>query len=285
MQPGFQTFIPVLPVLKKYISYFYTDVQEDPAFHRKYTFFPHVNTTLSFYRNAAFSEGPEHNTVVSNDKFPLLQVLTRQRKATTVVQEGPISKIGIVFHPLGLNHFVNENYDSLARGEVQHFIPGNQLLWAEQITQCFRFADSSNCIAHLEKFLASLYQPRDYHTLYKVLQDLNDAQSDLSIKQVAGKNFINHRKMNRDFIRELAITPELYKMIARFRYAVQQRIQQEGPDRLTSLAYESGYLDQSYMIRSFKKLTGLTPAAFFREGKHIGIADTFWKFHNTKNVV
>lgn len=285
MPAGFQTYIPVHALLKKHIAYFYTDVQEDTHFHRKYSFFPHVNTTLTFYKHATFAQSDSHNTVNSAKELPLLKLLTRQQHVTTVVQQGPIHKIGIVFSPLGLNHFIQEPYQSLATNEVQYFEPANDPEWSRQITACFENGDWGNAIQELEVFLTSLYRPKTYDELYRILEALNDPHNTFSIHEVAGQHFINHRKLNRDFKKELSITPEHYRMIARFRYAVQQKILHEHSGNLTSIAYESGYLDQSYMIRSFKKLTGLSPAAFFKEGKHLGMADTFWRIHNTKNVV
>ena len=285
MPSGFQTYIPNHALLKKHISYFYTDVQEDARFHRRYSFFPHVNTTLTFYKHAVFTQGDLHNTVDSAEGLPLLKLLTRQQRVTTVVQQGPIHKIGIVFSPLGLNHFIRETYQSLAADEVQYFQPVNDDDWNKQITACFQSGNWDNAIQQLEAFLVSLYQHKPYDELYRILEAFNDPQNTFSIREIAAQHFINHRKLNRDFKKELSITPEHYRMIARFRYAVQQKIVHEHNGNLTSIAYESGYLDQSYMIRSFKKLTGLSPAAFFKEGKHLGMADTFWRIHNTKNVV
>ncbi|WP_051268461.1 helix-turn-helix domain-containing protein [Terrimonas ferruginea] len=284
MQSLFETYLPASPILRQYIAYFYVDVQEDKKFYRKFSFFPHINTTLSFYKHASLKTG-EVSQVESAAGKPLLKLLTRQHRVTTVVQTGPVYKIGIVFLPLGLNHFIRQTYGDLAPEEVQEFNPANAKEWTDQINSSFACRDPREGIQQLEVFLLSVYQRREYGVLEKILRDLNDPHNANTIREVAESHYINHRKLNRDFKKELGITPEYYKMIARFRHAVDLRIMHDKQGPLTTIAYESGYLDQSYMIRSFKKLTGLSPSAFFREGKHLGIGDTFWKFHNTKNVV
>lgn len=284
MESFFETYLPVSPILRQYIAYFYVDVQEEKNFYRKFSFFPHINTTLSFYKHASLLTG-DVNKVESGAGKPLLKLLTRQQRVTTVIQTGPVYKIGIVFLPLGLNHFIRETYADLAPEEIQDFNPANAEEWVEQINNSFACRDPRQGIEQMEAFLLSIYQQREYGGLEKILRVLNDPHNDQTIREIAESNYINHRKLNRDFRKELGITPEHYKMIARFRYAVDLRILHDKQGPLTTIAYESGYLDQSYMIRSFKKLTGLSPSAFFREGKHLGIGDTFWRFYNTKNVV
>lgn len=286
MAMEFKSFIPVNEILKRHIAYFYFDMAPDIDFHKEYSFFPHVNTTLTFYNKAAFSVRKDIYHIDHCGENSLLKLLTRQHQIKTVVQKGPLDKIGIVFHPLGLNHFIIEPYYSLAKEEVQYFTPVNNEQWNESISRCFNTADIDKRIQILEESLLSLlHTSKNYKSLYAVIGLLSNVEGSMSIQDIAAQNHINLRKLNRDFKRELAISPEMFRMISRFRYVVDQKILQNANKKLTVLTYEGGYFDQSYMIRTFKKLTGLTPLAFFKQVQQLGASGTFWKIHDTKNVV
>jgi len=281
---SFESFAPQNEILKKYIYYFYFDKSDDADYYKKFSYYPHVNTTLTFYKNAFLSvdSGISYFKYIKNDS--LIKMLTRQHSIRTVVHSGKLDKIGIVFHPLGFNHFINETYSTLAKKDVQHFLPSNNDLWNDAIMNCFSISESQKRIEMLENFLMSLYKPIEFKTLKPIIKILNDPHNILSIRQIASENQLCHRKLIRDFKRALCITPVMFRMITRFRYAVNQKILFNTEDNFTELGYESGYFDQSYMIKTFKKFTGLSPSDFFKSGSHLGMADTFWKLDKLKTV-
>ncbi len=280
----FKNFFPTDPLLKKHIHYFYFDSNPDIDFQRRYSFFPHVKTTLSFYKEAQLSTTGAETQITHSPGAPLLKILTQQRSVKTVVQKGPIKKIGIVFNPLGLNYFIDENYSDICSKETQLFHCNLDQGWSEALNNCFSLTNYDDILAVLESFLVSLYRPRQYEQLDAVIHHLT-ALNEMSIEEIARQNHLSHRSLNREFLKHLALSPELFRMILRFRYAVDKKILHQGKLKYTELAYESGYPDQSYMIRSFKKLTGQTPSQFFKSGVHLGNADTFWKLHTTNIVV
>jgi len=281
---NFSSFIPNNDLLKKYVAYFYFSRNDDPQGERKYSFFPHVNTTLSFYTRARLTETDDFMHITHQPHDPFLKILTRQHRIKTVVQTGPVDKIGIVFLPLGLNHFIRESYGSIAGREVQLFQPAADS-WDALLSSCYSITDQERRLELLENFLLSQFHPLDLHPLYRIMHELANVVDQASIQEIAERNHMSPRKLNRDFQKELAITPETFRMISRFRYAIDQKTQVKAKTKLTQLTHDSGYFDQSYMIRSFRKLTGRTPSAFFKECELLGDYGTFWKIHNTKNVV
>jgi AraC-like DNA-binding protein len=284
MAPSFHSYLPENSLLKKYIHYFYTDSSSDNSHYKKYSFFPHIFTTLSFYYNARVpvcSETPFK--IVHENNRRIIKVLTNHHSTKTVEQKGEIDKIAIVFKPLGLNHFLREPFCTIAKEEIQLFEPVGNSAWNTCLEGCFSLPGPAERIRRLENFLLSLYLPKQLDVLYRIMDDLTNFDQLLPISEIAKKHYVSYRTLNRHFLREFAHTPETFRTIARFRHAVNQKIILQSKSSLTGIACESGYLDQSYMIKTFKKLTGLTPTAFFNQGLHLGIADTFWKIHALKN--
>jgi len=275
MEARFRCYVPQNELLRKYISYFYTDYCENENYTGKYSFYPHIFTTLSFYKQSSMSL-TDDQPIYHDPHQPLLKLLTHQHSIQTVSQRGKIDKIGIVFYPLGLNHFVTDPYCKIAPDEKQIFNPENTRLWDEKLIQIFCENEVEVRMKQLEGFLVNIYRPRNYDTMYSVLKTLNDVGNLKSIPEIAKDHHMSHRSLNRLFQREMGISPEKYRMIARFRFAVNERILSNRDSMLTEIAYDSGYLDQPYMIKCFRKLTGLSPRAFFEGGTHIGLKDTFW---------
>lgn len=276
MPVTFRSYFPSHPLLRKYVHYFYFDTAVENDFYRQYSFFPHIKTTLSFYRHAHLTQEGDTIKISGHPGAPLLKVLTRQHTVKTIVQQGRIEKTGIVFYPLGLNHFISGSYGALAKQEVQAFTDAGQQ-WNDTLALCFSLADDSARVAALEQLLQALYRPQAYDHLYAVIAALSEPGNLLSIDDISHQYGLSHRSLNREFNKHLGLSPELFRMITRFRYTVEQKLNGDNKENLTSLTYKAGYSDQSYMVRCFKKLTGKTPLQFFKSGTHLGMADTFWQ--------
>jgi len=285
MNSEFQSFSPRNEELKKNIAYFYFDKSENHLFEKKYSFFPHTHTTLTFYKKASITENDGLYNINHSCDENMLMLLTRQQSIKTVLQKGLLDKIGIVFYATGLNHFLKEPYCSLAKQEVQIFSPVNEREWRETVTQCFSASNNAQRQEIMESFLCRLFKPKNFHTLYKVIEILSDVSNTQTIKNIAQSVYISPRKLNRDFKKELAITPEMFRVISRFRHIVNEKAVLGGSKRFTELAHESGYFDQATLTKTFRRFTTLSPKDFFRKCYPIGQNGTVWHFHDTKNVV
>jgi len=63
------------------------------------------------------------------------------------------------------------------------------------------------------------------------------------------------------FEKTVGLTPKRYARVLRFN-ALIQRIAQHRPTDWAQTAVEAGYADQSHLIHEFKRLAGITPAAY-----------------------
>ncbi len=72
---------------------------------------------------------------------------------------------------------------------------------------------------------------------------------------------ISERTFQRLFETHVGITPRLFSRICQFNAAFQQLNQQQFA-KLSDVAYEHDFADQSHFIRAFKEFTGLTPKEY-----------------------
>jgi len=74
---------------------------------------------------------------------------------------------------------------------------------------------------------------------------------------------ISERTLHRRFEQNIGVVPKVFASICRFRSAF-HAFETGKFDKLSDLAFEFGYADQSHFIRSFKSFTGQTPRALLR---------------------
>ena len=74
---------------------------------------------------------------------------------------------------------------------------------------------------------------------------------------------MSERGLQRLFEANIGLTPRMYGRICQFDAAFRQ-LEANHYTRLSDIAYEQGYADQSHFIRAFKEFTGLTPREYIR---------------------
>jgi len=83
----------------------------------------------------------------------------------------------------------------------------------------------------------------------------------LSLKNLQQTLNQSERTFQRKFEQCIGIPPRLFSKISQFQSALGQ-LRNGNFFKLSDVAYDNGYADQSHFIRDFKKFTGLSPLAF-----------------------
>jgi AraC-like DNA-binding protein len=76
---------------------------------------------------------------------------------------------------------------------------------------------------------------------------------------------ITEKTFRRTFEKNIGIAPNLYRRICQFNAAFQQ-LNDRGYKKLSDIAFQHGYADQSHYIRSFKEFTTITPKEYLNFG-------------------
>ncbi|MES2807732.1 MAG: helix-turn-helix domain-containing protein [Bacteroidota bacterium] len=72
---------------------------------------------------------------------------------------------------------------------------------------------------------------------------------------------VTERTFQRTFEKNVGIAPNMYRRICQFNSAF-QKLNNSRNSKLTDIAFEFGYADQSHYIRAFKEFTNLTPKQY-----------------------
>ena len=85
------------------------------------------------------------------------------------------------------------------------------------------------------------------------------------LSAILNKLDLNERTFQRTFKKYVGVTPNQYRRICQFQVSFDQ-LRGKGFNKLTDVAYDNGFADQSHFIRSFKEFTQTTPNDYLRSG-------------------
>jgi AraC-like DNA-binding protein len=138
------------------------------------------------------------------------------------------------------------------------------LLPFENITRLLLYApDIQTCINIVEPFLLQLVSRS------LLLSGVTDMAVELliqqigtvSILQLAGNCNLSIRQLERNFVKEVGVSPKIYARMLRFQHLLQSRIVSPN-QKWSALAYDNDYFDQMHLVKEFKQFLGITPSAF-----------------------
>jgi AraC-like DNA-binding protein len=82
---------------------------------------------------------------------------------------------------------------------------------------------------------------------------------------------VNERTLERKFKTYTGISPKHFSGIVRLNASAKRMQRMAAEDRLTGIAYDSGYFDQAHFIREFRKFTGMTPHQYHAEVRPLAL--------------
>ena len=115
-----------------------------------------------------------------------------------------------------------------------------------------------NPVHYLNGFFNDRLQRRN-GLLQPVIDDIHQSKGQTSIREIAKRNFITVRQLERNFKMHIGITPKEYSNITRFQNALSKIKNSKQDKSLLDIAFECGYYDHSHLTNEIKRNTGLAP--------------------------
>jgi AraC-like DNA-binding protein len=179
--------------------------------------------------------------------------------------EQQASVMGVHFKPGGAFPFLGPSAGELAGTHVDL-----ETLWgrsAVELRERLRIAGTPGERFRLleEALTAHIFRPLERHGAVSLALDaFGRAEPGVTVRDVARRVGLSHRRFIHVFTAEVGLTPKLFCRVARFQ-RVLGLFNPEAPPDWAGLAATCGYFDQSHLIRDFRAFSGLSPTDYLRE--------------------
>ncbi|MCW8313714.1 helix-turn-helix transcriptional regulator [Sphingobacterium thalpophilum] len=118
-----------------------------------------------------------------------------------------------------------------------------------------------NPVGYLNEFFAHRLHPISA-SLESALKTIHQAQGQITIDEIAKRNFTSVRQLERKFKTHVGVSPKEYTRIIRFQNALSKIKEPNQRTSLLNIAFECGYYDHAHLTNDFKKHTGMSPSKF-----------------------
>ncbi len=267
---------PKEEVLKPYIKLYYFHSTEEKHFNQKITYYPNYTTTLNIYKNSKLTWDHFSRTHTFSEEKNYLSILVGKfNLSREIIMLGPFNKFSIVFHPLGLNQFVQE---PLSNFIAEHFSLVDP--FSEELTSLFPLLFSKESAESkrdsLDQFFLQKFNPFKEERLSQAVIHILEAEEPLRVSQMAQRIGISRKTLLRLFQKHLSYSVEEYLSVVKFRKALIQYQQKEEKPNLIEVAYDQNYYDQADFNRQIKFRSGQSPRQLFKE-LHTIQKGLYWK--------
>lgn len=180
---------------------------------------------------------------------------------TRIISPATFSSIGVYFYPHALKSIFGMDANALTNDCLDLDLFCNDHRLTERLQNApdvyARAGILSECLwAQVCRNRHSL-QAATRHALQRIIQ----AQGNISMKDLRQELQLSERTLERRFQEAIGLSPMLFGRICRFQASL-NRLRAQSYDKLSDIAFEHEYADQSHFIRNFKEFTGLTPFQF-----------------------
>lgn len=202
----------------------------------------------------------------SNNHFMphlLLHGLTTNHSEKKV--KGNFRNISIHFKPSALKSVFGIDANEL----TNNYVDFNLLYGSSLTTQLLSVASTEKRVELLSSFLTESLnrnRQRENQKIHHALDLLLQQKAGTSLQKIQSELNISERTLERIFKQHVGISPKLFARIARFQHSL-SNMRNKAYLKLTDIAYNNNYTDQSHYIREFKEFSGVNPNQYIRLAK------------------
>lgn len=276
----FTTVKPASKKISRYISYYYFHKSEDEDHQKRFVFYPNYKHGLTAYKNSKVVLSKNKSSVTSTDSNPIEPLYSINKdKAIKVSIEGCFDKIGVVFNPLGINHFIEKPLHDIFPNDIGPFSYFGEAL-KQTLKEVFAKTTIKEKVFLLDDFFEKAYNGFHQPILKKAIGNIIKSNGAIKVGGLSEKLNVNRRTLLRLFRGHTNMSVEEYRKLVMFRQALNYFHQNKKEANLTDVALSSMYYDQAHFIKHFKSITKETPTTLLSKISHIGEEDTYWYFED-----
>jgi AraC-like DNA-binding protein len=139
----------------------------------------------------------------------------------------------------------------------------DKILAKQIITELMKSESVEFLVSALDKiFLNLLVYPHKAEIITGMKNRILLSNGNVSMRELSSEFYYSEKHIRRLFLRYIGTTPKTFSRIVRINYAL--NLLQSENSNLTSVAFQTGFFDQSHFIHDFKAVCGITPCEYIK---------------------
>ena len=247
--------------LKDHVHYFWILESDDPVtINRTFKIVVDGCPGIVFLDNASAFQG------YKNTSSPGIFLYGQTTRHITNLSKGSFTTLGAYFYPDALKTIFGIDANELKNMHVDLDEIGKEKRLATRLSSASSTQERIELLsAFLNTCINNNKRSQNPGVQY-ALKRICDEQGMVSLKDLERDLKISKRTLERIFQQSIGISPKLYARIIRFQYAL-GHMRCDRYTKLSDVAFDCQYSDQSHFIRQFKEFSGLSPLEFKKQTK------------------
>lgn len=211
-----------------------------------------------------------------NKELPDLLLYGQTTKYTELHVTGTICSIGVCCYPHALKSVFGLNADELTNSclDLDILSATRDFYLAERLGNTPSLTEKIAVIAaFLFKQINENSTPADEVTHFALSQIIASGGS-IPLKDLQQQLQLTERSFERRFKQGVGISPKLFSRICRFQNSLKQ-LKSNNYSKLSDIAFEHDYADQSHYIRAFKEFAGFSPYQYQKKSTEAEAGSNF----------
>jgi len=277
---SFASIKPQAELLKPLIAYYYFHQIHHADGCNQIIYYPNHQDGITFYKNATVTWNHHGRKIKASGQDSISCLYTSNPyRSRTVRMYGENSKIGIIFKPLGVSHFIEQPLGRIIQDIVTPFDvfgPSFQQL-AMALYQVDCVEEKRNRLDHyfMERFIG--FEDEKFKRLIRHIQETAPS---MTTEEMGAFLNCSKKTVYRCFKKFITHTPTVFRKAVKFRRTLHQY--QKSPlnskPSLTKISTDGTYYDQSDFIKQYVSMVGLTPKQLYSRIQSFGQNGTFWSY-------
>ena len=252
----FRSYSPCERLRDIVLCYWSVDVARNAPGHTERVYSTGGITLLFHYGNPFLSTAPDGKKTLQERSLVCGQYTTY----SDVLASPGAGMMGVVLYPFALRAFSDIPMKLLTGREVRF---GDLFPDHGDIEERIALApDNAARVRILDRVFISLLKAergRHYESIRSALGMIEGSRSLIDEGVLIDALELSERTLQRIFSDYIGLTPHEFILLRRINHAIDSL---KGISRLTDLAYDAEFYDQSHFIKAFKSLTGYTPGEY-----------------------
>ncbi len=227
-----------------------------------------------------FTLGEDIKRYTGEDDFiiqPRNMLLGQITEPFYIEPTGYVNTFAVRFYPYGFANFIDIPLKELGNKETSLMDVFGDKKTEKLIEHINQGQSTIDRIDIVERFLIEKLMDKVIinNVVKSTIDNMLLSKGRQSLLVILTDNLKKRRQLERNFIRQIGLSPKQLSKVIRLQATLQMLLNQT-TETLTDIAYENEYHDQSHFIKDFKEFTGLTPKDFLVNEK-MSLSSIFYK--------